>query len=88
MTKGVPSMDDKDTPSPPTRTQAQYDADKAAGINPYGKPYDRIAWELHAAACKEAGLDPEEAPPHYHEKVAREQNNEEENSQGVGSNEG
>lgn len=65
-----PSMDQKDTPSPPTRTQAQYDADKAAGIHPYGKPYDRTSWELHVKACRAAGLDPEDAPPHYHERSA------------------
>ena len=29
----IPSMDDKDTPSPPRRTTAQYEADVAKGIN-------------------------------------------------------
>jgi len=29
----TPSMDDKDTPSPPTRTHAEYEEDRAAGIN-------------------------------------------------------
>lgn len=33
----VPSLDDKDTPSPPERTNAQYEWDKAHGIN--GPPY-------------------------------------------------
>lgn len=33
----VPSMDDKDTPSPPGRTVAQYEADKRLGVN--GPPY-------------------------------------------------
>jgi hypothetical protein len=37
----TPSMDDKDIPSPPTRTTAQYDADCAAGIQRVGKPRDR-----------------------------------------------
>ena len=34
----VPSMDDKDTPSPPIRTTNQYEADREAGINPIGYP--------------------------------------------------
>lgn len=70
MSTRPPSMDDKDTPSPPRRSHEQYEADKAAGINPFGKPYDRTSWELHANACVAAGLDPETAPPHYHDKVA------------------
>lgn len=64
----TPSMDEKDTPSPPCRTIEQYNADKAAGINPYGKAYDRTSWDLHRKACEEAGLDPEIAPTHYHER--------------------
>lgn len=37
----TPSMDDKDTPSPPTRTVEQYMADKEKGINPIGHPLDK-----------------------------------------------
>jgi hypothetical protein len=37
MTERTPSMDDKDTPSPPTRTVWQYEADKRLGVN--GPPY-------------------------------------------------
>lgn len=29
----TPSMDDKETPSPPLRTTEKYEADKEAGIN-------------------------------------------------------
>lgn len=68
MTK-TPSMDDKDTPSPPGRTTEQYEADKETGWHPYGKAYDRISWELHRKACEADGLDPETAPSHYHERT-------------------
>lgn len=37
----VPSMDDKATPSPPTRTTEQYEADCRAGVQRVGKPKDR-----------------------------------------------
>lgn len=37
----TPSMDDKDTPSPPTRTNDQYEADKEKGIQPVGNPTDK-----------------------------------------------
>lgn len=37
----TPSMDDKDTPSPPTRTVEQYVDDKEKGINPIGHPVDK-----------------------------------------------
>lgn len=33
-----PSMDDRDTPSPPIRTVEEYEADCAAGIQRIGKP--------------------------------------------------
>lgn len=36
----VPSMDDKDTPSPPVRTVAQYEADKRLGWNAPPWPTD------------------------------------------------
>lgn len=36
----TPSMDDKDTPSPPIRTNEEYEADKRAGIERVGKPSD------------------------------------------------
>lgn len=39
--KPTPSMDDKDTPSPPVRTTEQYLADCAAGIQRVGKPTDK-----------------------------------------------
>jgi hypothetical protein len=34
----TPSMDDKDTPSPPSRTTEEYERDKAAGIVRGGHP--------------------------------------------------
>jgi hypothetical protein len=34
----TPSMDDKDTPSPPVRTTEQWHADQAAGIQRIGRP--------------------------------------------------
>ena len=37
----TPSMDDKDTPSPPLRTTEQYEADKAAGIVRGGQPLEK-----------------------------------------------
>lgn len=37
----TPSMDDKDTPSPPVRTTEQYDADAKAGVQRIGKPRDK-----------------------------------------------
>lgn len=37
----TPSMDDKDTPSPPTRTTQEYERDCAAGIQRVGHPRDR-----------------------------------------------
>jgi hypothetical protein len=40
MTKPTPSMDDKSIPSPPTRTVAEYEADKARGVQPVGRPVD------------------------------------------------
>lgn len=55
-----PSMDDKDTPSPPVLTHAQYEANKAAGINRYGKTYDRVSWAAFAERCKAVGADPEQ----------------------------
>jgi len=39
--KPTPSMDDKHIPSPPIRTNEQYEKDKAAGIQPIGKPVDK-----------------------------------------------
>lgn len=39
--KKTPSMDDKNTPSPPTRTTEQYEADKEAGVQPVGFPIDK-----------------------------------------------
>jgi hypothetical protein len=64
-----PSMDEKHIPSPPTRTVEEYEADKAAGIFRGGKPYDRTSWELHRKACEAAGLNPDDAPLHYHERT-------------------
>lgn len=61
-----PSMDDKDTPSPPSRSAEKYELDKIAGINPWGRAYDRTEWALHVAACKELGLDPEVSLPFMH----------------------
>ncbi len=37
----TPSMDDKATPSPPVRTNEQYDADKKAGVERIGQPQYR-----------------------------------------------
>lgn len=37
----TPSMDDKKTPSPPTRTNEQYEADKERGVQPVGQPKDK-----------------------------------------------
>lgn len=37
----TPSMDDKDTPSPPVRTTEQYHRDTEAGVQRVGKPVDR-----------------------------------------------
>jgi hypothetical protein len=39
--KQTPSMDDKDIPSPPTRSNEQYQADKEKGVQPVGKPVDK-----------------------------------------------
>lgn len=36
--KPTPSMDDKDTPSPPTRTTDEYIRDRERGIQRIGKP--------------------------------------------------
>lgn len=36
----TPSMDDKDIPSPPTRSTEQYEMDKLMGIQPVGHPAD------------------------------------------------
>lgn len=41
MSKPTPSMDDKNIPSPPTRTTDQYEADKLAGVQPVGDPTDK-----------------------------------------------
>ncbi|MER8619188.1 hypothetical protein NKG99_20515 [Mesorhizobium sp. M1409] len=41
----TPSMDDKDTPSPPVRTTEKYERDKAAGIERIGSPGDRKSVE-------------------------------------------
>ncbi len=37
----TPSMDDKNIPSPPTRTVDEYHADCALGIQRIGKPTDK-----------------------------------------------
>ena len=64
-------MDEKHIPSPPIVSAEQYEADKDKGINRWGegKPYDRTSWEMHRKACEAAGIDPDTAQPHYHEKV-------------------
>lgn len=67
MSKDPPSMDEKDIPSPSTRTQAQYDADKAAGFVPYSKTFDRNSWSEEKARREELasrGLDWRNEPPY------------------------
>lgn len=60
MSTRTPSMDDKDAPLPPRRSHEQYEADKAAGIHPYGKAHDGKSWTEHARRCKVVGVEPED----------------------------
>jgi hypothetical protein len=52
-----PSQDEKHIPSPPKRSLAQYEADQAAGINPYGRTYDARTIKEFQARCAALGVD-------------------------------
>jgi transcriptional regulator with XRE-family HTH domain len=56
----VPKTVDAPAFEPPVRSQAQYDADKAAGINRIGKPFDGKA--LPPLGPDDKPLFPEQAP--------------------------
>lgn len=60
MKQQTPSMYDKHIPSPPRRTVEQYEADKAAGIHPWGRSYDRESWAAYAKRCRAVGVEPED----------------------------